>query len=64
MSVGGIFAEADVCNDEEVWEVGAEEADRGNDRAAGVIGGGAEGVFGARDNRNAEEDDGAEAFAY
>ncbi len=64
MSVGGIFAKADVCDDEEIWEASAEEANGGDDRAAGVIGGCAEGVFSAGDYRDAKEDDGAEAFAY
>ena len=63
MAMGGIFAEADVGGDEEVWEAGAEEADGGDDGAAGVVGGGAEGVFDAGGDGDAEEDDGAEAFA-
>ena len=63
VAVGGVFTEADVCDDEEVREAPAQEADGGNNGATGVISGGAEGVFGARGNGDTEENDGAEAFA-
>ena len=63
VAVGGVFAEADVCNNEEVGETGTEQADGGDDGAAGVVGGGAKGVFGVGGYGNTKEDDGAEAFA-
>ena len=45
VAVGGVFAEADVGDDEEVGEAAAEEADGLDDGAVGVVGGGAEGIF-------------------
>ena len=63
MTVRGVFAEADVGDDEEGGEAGSEEADSLNDGAMGVVGRGAEGVFDVGSDGNAEEDYGAEAFA-
>ena len=63
MAVGGVFAEADVSNDEERGEAGSEEADSLDDGAMRVVGRGAEGVFDVGSDGNAEEDYGAEAFA-
>ena len=56
MAVGGVFAEADIADDEEGGEVLAEEADAEDDGAGGVVGGGAEGVFGGGVEGHAEED--------
>ncbi len=63
VAMGSIFAQANVCDNEEVGEASAKEADGCDDGAAGLVGGGAEGVFGARGYRYSEEDDGAEALA-
>ena len=63
MAVGGVFAEADVGDDEEGGEAGSEEADSLDDGAMGVVGRGAEGVFDVGSDGNTEEDYGAEAFA-
>ena len=64
MTMGGIFAQADVNDDEEVGVGFAEEADSGDDGAVLVVGCGAEGVFCVGSERDAEENDGAEAFGY
>ena len=61
VAVGGVLAEADVADDEEGGEGGAEEADALDDGAGRVVGGGAEGVFGGRGEGHAEEDDRAQA---
>ena len=63
VAVGGIFAQADVGDDEELGKAGAEEADGLDDGALWVVGGCAEGVFGAWGDGDAEEDDGSETFA-
>lgn len=63
VAVGGVFAEADVGNDEELRKAGAEEADGLDDGALWVVGGCAEGVFGAGGDGHAEEDDGSETFS-
>lgn len=63
VAVGCVFADADVDDDEELREALAEETDGGHDGAFWVVGGGAEGIFGARGERDAEEDDGFKAFA-
>ena len=63
MAVGGVFAEADVGDDEEGGEAGSEEANGLDDRALGIVSCGAEGVFNVGSDGNAEEDYGAEAFA-
>ena len=62
VAVRGVFAEADVGDDEEGGEVAAQEADGLDDGAVGVVGGGAEGVFDVGAQGHAEEDDGFEAF--
>lgn len=62
MAVGGVFAKADVGDDEEGGEAGAEEADGLDDGAEGVVGRGAEGVFGGGVERHPEQNYGAEAF--
>ena len=62
MAVRGVLAQADVAGDEEAGEGAAEEADAGDDGALRVVGGGAEGVFGGRGERDAEEDDALEAL--
>ncbi len=62
MAVGGVFAETNVGDDEEVWETLAEEACCGNYGTFWVVGGGAERVFGVGMQWYAEEDDGFQAF--
>ena len=64
MAVGSVFAEADVGDDEEGGEAGAEETDGLDDWTLGVVGCGAEGVFDVGDDRDAEEDYGTETFSY
>lgn len=63
VAVRCIFAEADVDDDEELGEALAEKTDGGHDGALWVVGGGAEGIFGAGSEGNAEEDDGFKALA-
>ena len=63
MAMGGVFAEADVGDDEEGGEAGPEEADGLDDGALGVVSCGAKGIFDVGSNGNAEKDYGAEAFA-
>ena len=63
MAMGGVFAEADVGDDEEGGEAGPEEANGLDDGAIGVVGCGTESVFDVGGDGNAEEDYGAEAFA-
>ena len=63
MAVGGVFAEADIRDDEEGGEAGTEELDGLNDGTLGVVGCGAEGIFDVGSDGNAEEDYGAETFA-
>ena len=64
MAVGSVFAEADVGDDEEGGEAGAEEADGLNDGTFGVVCCCAEGVFDIGGDGDAEEDYGAQAFAH
>lgn len=61
--VGGVFAEADIGHDEEGRKACAEKADGEDDGALGVIGCYSESVFDAWGDRDAEQDDGAKAFA-
>ncbi|MCJ1486614.1 hypothetical protein MMC06_006792 [Schaereria dolodes] len=61
--VAGVFAEADVGDDEQAGKAGFDQLDGLDDGAVGVVGGGAEGVFRAGLEGHAEEDDGAETFA-
>lgn len=61
--VGGVLAEADVGDDEEGGEAGAEDADGLDDGAGLVVGCGAQGVFDVRGAGDAEEDHGAETLA-
>lgn len=63
VAVGCVFAQADVDGDEELGKALAEETDGGHDGAFWVVGGGAEGIFGAWGERDAEEDDGFKALA-
>lgn len=63
MAMGGILAEADICNDEELREALAKEADGGHDRAFWVIGSSSKSIFGTWRNRYTKEYDGAESFA-
>ena len=62
VSVAGVLAQADVCDDEEVWEVAAKESDGLDDRTLWVVGCCAESVFCAVRGGYAEENYGAEAF--
>ena len=63
VAVRGVFTEADVGNDEKIWEGAAEEADTCQDRAGRVVSGGTEGILCRGREGNAEEDDAAEAFS-
>ena len=45
VSVACVFAQADVCDDEEVGEMSPQEADSLDDRTFWVVGCGAQGVF-------------------
>lgn len=64
MAVRSVFAEADVCDDEEGREPSAEKTDGLNDRTLWVIGCGAERIFGVGRYRDTEENDGAETFPH
>ena len=63
LAMGGVFAEANIGDDEEGGEAGPEEADGLDDGAMGIVGRSAEGVFDVGSNGHAEKDYGAEAFA-
>lgn len=63
MAVGGVFAEADVGDDEERGEAGAEETDGLHDWSLGVVRCGAKGVFDIRGHGDTEEDYGLQAFS-
>ena len=62
VAVGGVFAEADVGDDEEGGEPGTKETDGLNDWTLGVVGGGAEGIFDVGSDRYTKEDYGSEAL--
>lgn len=62
MAVGGVFAETDVGDDEELGEAFAEEACRGDDGTFWVVGCGAEGILGMGMERYAEKDNGFQTF--
>lgn len=64
MAMGGVFAEADVGNDEEGREASAKETDGLNDWALGVVRCGTESVLNVWQNWDTKEDDGPEAFPY
>ena len=64
VAVGGVFAEADVGDDEEGGKAGAEETDGLNDWTLGVVRCGAEGIFDIRGHGDTEEDYGLQAFSY
>jgi hypothetical protein len=63
VTVRCVFAEANVDGDEELGEALTEKTDGGHDGAFWVVGGGAEGIFRAGGERDAEEYHGFEAFA-
>lgn len=63
VTVGSVFAETHVGNDEQCGKLGAEEADRLNDRSIRIISGSAQGVFDVRSCGYAEKNDGAEPLA-
>jgi hypothetical protein len=62
MPVGCVFAETDVCYDEELWKVTTDQLYTLDDRTGRVIGGGAESVFGVGGKGDTEEDDGSKAL--
>lgn len=64
VAVGGVFAEADVGDDEESGKAGAEETDGLHDWSLGVVRCGAEGIFDVWGHGDAEEDYGLQAFSY
>ncbi len=64
MAVGCVFAKADVGDDEEGGEAGAEETDGLNDWTLRVVGCGAKSIFGIWGERDTKEDYRAEAFPY
>lgn len=59
VAVGRVFAQADVGDDEDLREARAQQPDGADDGALRVVGGRAEGVFGAGRDGHAEEDDGS-----
>ena len=63
MAVRGVFAQADVGDDEKAREAAAEEADGLDDGTFWVVGGSAQGVFDVGAHGYAEEDHGLQAFA-
>ncbi len=63
MAMGGVFAEADIGDDEEGGEAGPDEANGLDDGAMRVVGCGTESVFDVRSDGDAEKDYGTEAFA-
>ena len=62
MTVGGIFAKADIGDDVERRKAVSEEADGLNDGTLRVVGCGAKSVFGIGFEGDAKEDDRSEAF--
>ena len=64
VTVGSVLAETDVGDDEERGEAGAKKSDGLDDRALGVVGGGAEGVFDVGGNGDTKEDYRTETFLY
>ena len=64
VAVGSVLAETDVGDDEERGEAGAKKTDGLDDRALGVVGRGAEGVFDVGGDGDTKEDYGTETFPY
>ena len=64
MAVRGVFAEADVGNDEEGGKAGAEETDGLNDWTLGIIGCCTKGIFDVWGDRNTEENYRTKTFPY
>ena len=64
VAMRGVLAEADVGDDEERREAGAEETDGLDDWTLRVVGCGAKGVFDIWGHRDTEEDYGLETFPY
>ncbi len=62
MAMRSVFAEADVGDDEEVGEACSEKSDGLNNGTLWVVCCCAESVFGARCDRDAEEDYGSQTF--
>lgn len=62
MTMGSIFTQTDIGDDEEGREFGAEETDGLDDRAIRVIGGRTKGVFGVGSGGYTKENDGAETL--
>ena len=64
VAVGCVLAEADIGDDEERGEAGADKTYGLDDWALGVVGCGTEGVFDIWGDRNTKEYDGTETFPY
>ena len=64
MAVGSVLAKTDVGDDEERGEAGAKKTDGLYDRALGVVGCGAKGVFDVWGDGDTKEDYGTETFPY
>lgn len=62
VAMGGVLAEADIDDDEEVGEGAAQQPDGADDRSLGVVGVSTQGVFGAGGQGHAEQNDGAETL--
>jgi hypothetical protein len=61
--MGCVFAEADVCNNEQLWEALLDEADTGHDGTFWIIGSGTKSIFNIWSQGNAEEYNGSKTFA-
>ena len=64
VAVGCVLAETDVGDNEERGEAGAKKTDGLYDRALGIVGCGAEGVFDVWGDGNTKEDYGTETLPY
>ena len=62
MSVRGIFAKADICNDKKLREALLDEADTGNDGTFWIIGSGTESILHIWLEGYAKKYDGSETF--
>lgn len=63
VTMGSIFTQTDISDDEEEREFRAEETNGLDDRAIGVVGRRAKGVFGVGGGGHTKENDGAESLA-
>ena len=64
VTMGGVFAKADISNNKEGWEARSQQLNGLDDRTLRVVSSGAKGIFGTMGDGYTEENDRTKAFVY